>query len=69
MEVIIMPDERRATLLSARLIADQIRRKPSCTLGLATGRTMENLYGVFAEMYRGGELDFSLFCSFYLDVF
>ena len=67
MEVIIMPDERRATLLSARLIADQIRRKPSCTLGLATGRTMENLYGVLAEMYRSGELDFSLCRSFNLD--
>ncbi len=67
MEVIIMPDERRATLLSARLIADQIRRKPSCTLGLATGRTMENLYSVLAEMHRGGELDFSLCRSFNLD--
>ena len=67
MEVIIMPDERKATLLSARLIAAQIRRKPDSTLGLATGRTMENLYAVLADMYKKGELDFSLCRSFNLD--
>lgn len=67
MEVIIMPDERKATLLSARLIAAQIRRKPDSTLGLATGRTMENLYAVLADMHRKGELDFSLCRSFNLD--
>ena len=67
MEVIIMPDERKATLLSARLIAAQIRRKPDSTLGLATGRTMENLYAVLADMHKKGELDFSLCRSFNLD--
>lgn len=67
MEVIIMPDTRKATLLAARLLADQIHRKPSSTLGLATGRTMENLYGVLAEMHRNDGLDFSLCRSFNLD--
>lgn len=67
MEVLIMPDTRRAVLLSARLIADQIRRKPESTLGLATGRTMENLYSVLAGMHRDEELDFSLCRTFNLD--
>ena len=67
MEVVIMPDTRRAVLLSARLIAEQIRRKPDSTLGLATGRTMENLYSVLAGMHREEGLDFSLCRSFNLD--
>ena len=67
MEVVIMPDTRRAVLLSARLIAEQIRRKPDSTLGLATGRTMENLYSVLAGMHRDEGLDFSLCRSFNLD--
>ena len=67
MEVIIMPTEEKATLLASKLIAAQIRRKPASTLGLATGRTMENLYAVLAEMHRNEGLDFSLCRSFNLD--
>lgn len=67
MEVIIMPTEEKATLLASKLIAAQIRRNPASTLGLATGRTMENLYAVLAEMHRNEGLDFSLCRSFNLD--
>ncbi len=67
MEVIIMPDTQKAVMLSARLIADQIRRKPNSTLGLATGRTMESLYSVLADMHKNEGLDFSLCSSFNLD--
>jgi len=63
MEVIIRHDADRAARLSAALIADAIKAKPNLTLGLATGRTMERLYGMLAEM----NLDFSLCKTFNLD--
>ena len=67
MEVIVMPDERRATQLTAKLIADAVRAKPNLTLGLATGRTMENLYALLGKMHKEEGLDFSLCRTFNLD--
>ena len=67
MEVIIMPTEEKATLLTAKLIADALRKRPNLTLGLATGRTMENLYAKLGEMHKEEKLDFSLCRTFNLD--
>ncbi len=67
MEVIIRKNAEEATLLAAKLLAAQIRRKPSSTLGLATGRTMEELYSHLARMHHSENLDFSLCRSFNLD--
>ena len=44
MEIIIRPDAHAAVELVSRLMAMRIRNKPACVLGLATGRTMEQLY-------------------------
>ena len=67
MEVIIQPTADAAALLVVRLIAKHLRAKPSLVLGLATGRTMEQVYECLAEMHRRGKLDFSLCRTFNLD--
>jgi glucosamine-6-phosphate deaminase len=67
MEVIIQPDEKGASHLVARIIAQAIRAKPRLVLGLATGRTMEAVYQHLVRMYREEGLDFSQCCTFNLD--
>ncbi|MCX6911414.1 MAG: glucosamine-6-phosphate deaminase [Verrucomicrobia bacterium] len=67
MEVIIQSTTEQAALLVARLIAKRLRAKPALVLGLATGRTMEQVYGYLAEMHRREKLDFSLCRTFNLD--
>ncbi len=44
MEVIIRPDAATAVDLVARLIEERVRQNPQTVLGLATGRTMEQVY-------------------------
>jgi glucosamine-6-phosphate deaminase len=66
-EVIIQPDERAAAGLVARIIARELRSNPHLVLGLATGRTMEGVYGELARMHRQEGLDFSLCHTFNLD--
>ncbi len=67
MEVIIRPTESEAEGLTARLMAEAIREKPSMVLGLATGRTMEHVYKQLVEIHRNEGLDFSLVRTFNLD--
>ncbi|GEM_PF-2642259 len=67
MEVIIRPTESDAEGLVARLMAEAIRSKPSIVLGLAAGRTMENVYKQLVEIHRNEGLDFSLIRTFNLD--
>ncbi len=67
MEVIVKKDAKSAAFLAARMIADAVRAKPSITLGLATGRTMESLYAMLGEMHKNEGLDFSLVKTFNLD--
>ncbi|MCQ2378282.1 MAG: glucosamine-6-phosphate deaminase [Victivallaceae bacterium] len=67
MEVIVRPDTASAVNLTARLIADLVKAKPDCNLGLATGGTMEAVYADLVKMYQAGEVDFSKVTSFNLD--
>jgi len=67
MEVIIRPTEGDAARLTAQLIATALREKPPLVLGLATGRTMETVYGLLAALHRDDGLDFSLCRTFNLD--
>ena len=50
MEVIIRASAGDAATLVARLIADAVRAKPKLVLGLATGRTMEQVYDLLSAM-------------------
>lgn len=67
MEVLICPSAEKACALTAQIIADLIRVKPSAVLGLATGRTMEAMYADLCRKHGEGGLDFSLSTTFNLD--
>ncbi len=67
MEVIIRPDTATAVELSAAIIANVMIEKPNTVLGLATGRTMEQLYDRVVKYHSEDALDFSLCRSFNLD--
>lgn len=67
MEVIIQKDAESAALLTARLIATDLCANPHLILGLATGRTMENVYKLLGDMHKHKGLDFSLCRTFNLD--
>lgn len=67
MEVIIRPTEQAAVELTAKIMADALRKNPEMVFGLATGATMEAVYKELARMYREEGLDFSSAKSFNLD--
>jgi len=67
MEVIIQKDARSAAVLVAKLIVKELTAKPALVLGLATGRTMESVYGELIRLYEDEGLDFSLCRTFNLD--
>jgi len=67
MEVIIQSSAAAATRLVARLIAKALRQNPSLVLGLATGRTMERVYALLADMHKQEGLDFARCRTFNLD--
>lgn len=67
MEVIIRDNADAGCLLGAKIIAKLIREKPSCVLGLATGRTPLRLYQELIRMHRDEGLDFRHVTTFNLD--
>jgi glucosamine-6-phosphate deaminase len=67
MEVIIVPTQEKAALLTARIIARELQARPSLVLGLATGRTMEKVYGHLARAHREEGLSFRECRTFNLD--
>jgi glucosamine-6-phosphate deaminase len=67
MEVIIRPTAAEAARLVASVIARELRANPHLVLGLATGRTMEDVYAQLVRMHREERLDFSLCRTFNLD--
>jgi glucosamine-6-phosphate deaminase len=67
MEVIIQTRTAAAVELAAQFVAREVRANPRAVFGLATGRTMESVYGRLVEMHRTEGLDFSRCCTFNLD--
>src|ERR1035441_5847051 len=67
MEAIIRPNKDSAAQLVKQIIAGELRRNPSLVLGLATGRTMEEVYRLLVNAHREKKLDFSLCRTFNLD--
>ncbi|HOD02906.1 MAG: Glucosamine-6-phosphate deaminase 1 [Firmicutes bacterium ADurb.Bin300] len=51
----------------AKIIADLIKRKPDCVLGLATGASPIPAYKALIEMYKKGEISFKDVTTFNLD--
>src|SRR6478752_4585363 len=67
MEVIIQPNKDDAAALVARVVAHDLRANPHLVLGLATGKTMENVYRHLVRLHKDEKLDFSLCSTFNLD--
>ncbi len=67
MEVLILPDAEQAALLTARILATELKAKPQLVLGLATGRTMERVYARLVTLHKMQGLDFSCCSTFNLD--
>lgn len=67
MEVIIEPDPEAASHVAARLVMRQVREKPRSVLGLATGKTPQQLYRLLVEACRNGSLNLDEVTTFNLD--
>lgn len=67
MECIIRPNAEAAAELVARILSEELQAKPDLVLGLATGRTMESLYGILVRMHNEQGLTFSRCRTFNLD--
>jgi glucosamine-6-phosphate deaminase len=65
--VIIEADAEVASRRAARFVADLVRRKPNCVLGLATGSSPLGLYRELIRLHREAGLDFSQVTTFNLD--
>jgi glucosamine-6-phosphate deaminase len=65
--VIIENSPEEASLRAAEVMAKQIRRKPNCVLGLATGGSPVGVYQELARKYSAGDLDLAQVVTFNLD--
>ncbi len=67
MRVIIEKDYEAMSNKAAGFIADLVRKKPHCVLGLATGSTPVGLYERLIHLHLNEGLDFSKVTTFNLD--
>ncbi len=67
MRVIVRSTAEAACVTAARIIAQQVRQKPTSVLGLATGGTPVQCYRELIRLHREGQLDFSAVTTFNLD--
>lgn len=67
MDIIIKETYEELSKYTARLIANLIKNKPNCVLGLATGSTPIGTYKELVRMHKEEGLDFSEVKTFNLD--
>ena len=67
MRVIVERDKEGAGRRAAQIVANLVRRRPTCVLGLATGSTPLGMYAELIRMHREEGLDFSRVVTFNLD--
>lgn len=67
MEILIKNNASDAAALLANIIANQIRSLPNCTIGFATGRTMDAVYHNLLELHKSHPLDCSKVNAFAID--
>jgi glucosamine-6-phosphate deaminase len=63
----LQPSYEELSRAAARIVAEAVRKKPSLTLGLATGNTMVGTYRELVRMHKQEGLDFSRVATFNLD--
>ena len=59
MKIVCCNDYKEMSRVGAGMVAEIVKSKPACVLGLATGSTPEGLYAELIAKYQRGELDFS----------
>jgi len=67
MKLVIAKDYDGMSKQAARLIADEVTRRPSAVLGLATGGTPVGMYRELIALHQKEGIDFSRAASFNLD--
>ncbi len=67
MNVIVAASYEEMSRVAADLLAQCVREKPDCVLGLATGTTPIGLYAELVKNYQKGELSFAGVTTFNLD--
>lgn len=67
MQVIKVKNYEELSKVAAGIIADLIKAKPDCTLGLATGSSPIGLYQNLIKMYEKGEISFKDVKTYNLD--
>lgn len=67
MDIIIRDNYEQMSKYAAQIIADLVKSKPNCVLGLATGSTPIGTYKELARMHSEEGLDFSQVKTFNLD--
>lgn len=67
MRVIVKSSYEEMSKEAAKIVADLVRNKPDCVLGLATGSTPVGLYQELVRMHKEEGLDFSQVTTFNLD--
>jgi glucosamine-6-phosphate deaminase len=67
MRVIVERDREAVGRRAAGFVAEMVRRRPTCVLGLATGGTVLGMYAELVRMHREEGLDFSRVVTFNLD--
>jgi len=67
MRVIVEENAAGVARRAAQFVAETVRRRPTCVLGLATGGTVVGMYEELIRLHREARLDFSRVASFNLD--
>ncbi|MBQ9161907.1 MAG: glucosamine-6-phosphate deaminase [Clostridia bacterium] len=67
MKLVVCKSYEEMSEKAAAIVAEIVKAKPDCVLGLATGSTPVGTYSKLAEMCDAGELDFSRVKSVNLD--
>lgn len=67
MNIKIEPTAAEAALNLSQIIANQVRIRPNCTIGFATGRTMNAVYYNLVEICKNNPIDFSAVSAFAID--
>ena len=67
MKIIVVKNYEEMSRVAADAVAEVLRAKPDCVLGLATGDTPIGMYQKLVEMNKAGTLDFSRANSVNLD--
>ena len=67
MNIIVCKDYAEMSHHAAQMVAELMKAKPDCVLGLATGSTPEGLYANLTKMCKAGEISFESVCTVNLD--